>query len=67
MHNATESHLQCDLQKPNVHEWQNGALVENDRIEGRLLKGDSIDRIEFHETRAGRVRDTTPPDTRSDT
>ena len=41
-----------DLYLSNVHAWQeDGTLEEDDRIEGLLLKGDSIDRIEFHEGR----------------
>ena len=39
-----------DLYLSNVHTWndENDALVRNERVEGLLLKGDSIDRIEFH-------------------
>ena len=41
-----------DLYLSNVHKWCDGKLVEDERIDGLLLKGDSIDRIEFHEGRA---------------
>ena len=39
-----------DLYLSNVHTWhnENDALVRDERVEGLLLKGDSIDRIEFH-------------------
>ena len=52
-----------DLYLSNVHSWQDGTLVENDRIEGLLLKGDSIDRIEFHENHS---QTDEPPTLRQD-
>lgn len=52
-----------DLYLSNVHLWQEGTLVENDRIEGLLLKGDCIDRIEFHENHS---QADEPPDIETD-
>ena len=37
-----------DLYLSNVHRWEDKTLVEDERVEGVLLKGDSIKRIEFH-------------------
>ena len=39
-----------DLYLSNVHEWgDDGRPVKDERVEGLLLKADSINRIEFHE------------------
>lgn len=44
-----------DLYLSNVHEWVEGKEepVQDERIDGLLLKADSIDRIEFHEGKTG--------------
>ena len=47
-----------DLYLSNVHQWSDGEtgekkLVQDERIEGLLLKAESIERIEFHEDRTG--------------
>ena len=44
-----------DLYLSNVHEWVDDKEepVRDERIEGLLLKADSIDRIEFHEGKTG--------------
>ena len=44
-----------DLYLSNVHEWVEGTEepVQDERIDGLLLKADSIDRIEFHEGKTG--------------
>ena len=44
-----------DLYLSNVHEWVEGREepVQDERIDGLLLKADSIDRIEFHEGKTG--------------
>ena len=44
-----------DLYLSNVYEWVEGKEepVQDERIEGLLLKADSIDRIEFHEGKTG--------------
>ena len=42
-----------DLYLSNVYTWgDDGRPVRDERVEGLLLKADSIDRIEFHEGRA---------------
>ena len=44
-----------DLYLSNVYEWVEGKEepVQDERIDGLLLKADSIDRIEFHEGKTG--------------